>query len=615
MIRRAAPLLLAVLLGAIVLGARWEVVHRYGSDIPMWDQWDAEARQMLEPLSDGRWHWTDLFLPHNEHRVALTRALSLLEVQLNGQWDARLQCVVNAFLHAVFAAWLFLLARRALGAAWSPAIFVFLAALTALPISWQNVVSGFHSQQFFLLLLSLGCFALLPFSRPGSTPWWMGAVCTFLVLFSMASGLLAPAVVGVLVLLRCIVEGLRPREFVATFAVCAIAIVAGVLLLVRFDPHANLKAQSLAEFLLYARRSLQWPIGHWSGVLLAWSPFVLLFVVLLRRGGARENGSSTFPWLLLALGGWTIAQVLASAYARGAGANEPAARYLDTLLAGTIANGLALAWLARHHLGRARLGVALLAVIWMGSVGYGVYRVARASFEQDLPALRVYLARCESSVRTYLRTKDASMLHDDDVPYPSADALHYHLDRKDIQEWLPASVRLPIAFETMRGDAVAFKRLDSAAAEAGGATSIWTSRERPPGQWQSVALNFGSATTLRMRLTGHSAGGDTPLIAWIEPQWGRTLVDLTPRLDNSGRWREIEFSLPAGPAYLLVRTTSRETWVSFAEPIAVARLSTWAAAACAAGRPLWLAAGPLAMLVLLMDFASRSRREDAPARE
>ncbi len=81
---------LLVSLAAFVLGARWVAVNRFGSDLPQWDQWDAEGLHSLIPWSAHRFFLRELFLPHNEHRVVVTKLLNLGLTLANGQWDQRL---------------------------------------------------------------------------------------------------------------------------------------------------------------------------------------------------------------------------------------------------------------------------------------------------------------------------------------------------------------------------------------------------------------------------------------------------------------------------------------------------------------------------------------------
>src|SRR5450759_4027696 len=81
----------ALTLFFIVAGAKWALVDRFGSDIPNWDQWDAEGLNLLVPWFEHDHFIAHLFHPHNDHQVVLTKLQSLGLALLSGQWDARLQ--------------------------------------------------------------------------------------------------------------------------------------------------------------------------------------------------------------------------------------------------------------------------------------------------------------------------------------------------------------------------------------------------------------------------------------------------------------------------------------------------------------------------------------------
>jgi hypothetical protein len=160
---------------AFIWGARLAVIDRFGSDLPNMDQWDAEGAKLFLPFLQHRLRVADFFAPHNEHRIACTRALALLLLWLDGQWDARLECVVNAALHAALGVAVFF-HLRTLVAGWRRiALLALVAGFFAAPMSWNNVVAGFHTQQTLLLGFSFATFALLfgaRAARPPSSPCW-----------------------------------------------------------------------------------------------------------------------------------------------------------------------------------------------------------------------------------------------------------------------------------------------------------------------------------------------------------------------------------------------------------------------------------------------------------
>src|ERR1035441_6383707 len=101
---RVVRLGLIACLFALVLGARWAVVNRDGMDLPEWDQWDAEGIHLLAPWYQGHFTLGELFIPHNEHRVVLTKLVNLGLTTANGQWDQRLETAVNSAIAALIAA-------------------------------------------------------------------------------------------------------------------------------------------------------------------------------------------------------------------------------------------------------------------------------------------------------------------------------------------------------------------------------------------------------------------------------------------------------------------------------------------------------------------------------
>ena len=80
------------------LGAKLWLINTYGTSLPFWDQWD-EARVVYSPYFEGKLRLADLFQAHNEHRIFFTRVYDLVILNLNGQWDNRVEMVANAIVH------------------------------------------------------------------------------------------------------------------------------------------------------------------------------------------------------------------------------------------------------------------------------------------------------------------------------------------------------------------------------------------------------------------------------------------------------------------------------------------------------------------------------------
>lgn len=592
MLKRLLPFLLPACLFLLVFGLKLDVLHRYGSDLPRWDQLDAEGLAVFVPLAGHRLGAVDLFRAHNEHRIVWTKLLGLVELKLNGQWDARLQCTVNAALHSAIAVLVFLFARRGLDRRLHPPAFVLLGLLFGLPLAWENPLAGFHSQQYFLLGFSFGAICLLPTATAWSARWWTGAGCLFAALFTMGSGLFAAAIVlGVLGLRGWVAADLAGafRRALPTVGVCAAALTVGALGRVSVSYHEALKAGSVTDFLRYALHCLQWPAQQWSWLaLILWWPVALLAGWVLRR---REPAAGSFPLVLLGLAAWVLLQILATAYTRGAGAGMPSSRYADTLAFGLIVNGLALAWLwPRFHPGRWRTAAALA---WILAVAAPVYGQTALIFREVYPDNRRHLEASEENVRRYLATEDASHLDSPDIPYPGIRALRERIDLPAIRAILPASVRVPLSLAAPGhpGPFASHSTIRRARSQAAPAATLPAplSALSPLAQrtiWFSAhegafshPLEFARPMALRFIVAGQ--GAPELFLASPSREVRLDLGKLSP-----AAWQRVHVLVPPG-RFLLQARVPANSWLAFAEPVEMARGSYWCWRLVRLGAPLW----------------------------
>ena len=83
----------------VVLGIKLIFIQAFGSAVPYWDQWDAEADHLYKNYLNSNLSLATLISPHNEHRILATRIYSLVLFELDGGWDPILQMIANAALH------------------------------------------------------------------------------------------------------------------------------------------------------------------------------------------------------------------------------------------------------------------------------------------------------------------------------------------------------------------------------------------------------------------------------------------------------------------------------------------------------------------------------------
>ncbi len=580
-----------IALFGIVFSAKLIYIGIGGSDLPNWDQWDAEARNLLQPWFEGRFHWIDLFQSHNEHRVALTKLLCLFQVSLNGQWDARFQCVCNAAMHAglVAVSWLWL--RKLLAAAWaSVAFFLVLVALTATPMSFQNLLGGFHSQQVFLLGLSLAAFALVLDAPAWTRRWWGGVACAALALFSMGSGFFAAAVVFG----AAAVDALRFRawrERFPTLVATALLVVAGWFLHVNFTPHEPLKAHTAHDFVLTFWRACQWPTRDIAlFAVVAWVPWSWLLIRVWRAGRA----ASPQERVVAATGAWVLLQYVAAAYARGAGGEWPADRYFDTEAVGLLANAAALIIFFAAPGSRAvRVIGCVVAALWTGLLTHGLREHLPHTFS-DLGVVAREMRRNEIVTRAYLASNDRALLAREPVlPYPSAAGFAERIDPPVIRALMPVSVRVPLPLaaatrggsflcydfslhpqpllgapkppEVRDGLSPATPRLEYAI--------IWGSFGSKSGaDWESEPLTPTQGGWLKFELAGDT---DVPGVSLqlLDARTRRPITDIRPTKAPHDTWRAAYVPTPERAYVVVAHVADPAHWLAFNQPTEMTTIS------------------------------------------
>jgi hypothetical protein len=675
----------AACLFLLVLGAKWATFERFGSPMPDWDQWDAEGSHLLIPWFERDEFLSHLFAPHNEHRVVLTKLQNLTLTLLNGQWDARLESVTNAILHSVLAVAFWLLAyrwlagRREVGGAEPPgggeeagtrdaarpaerhdgprgdvpttillgALFVLTAVLFGLPVAWQNVLGGFHSQQYWLLLLSFAAIVTLPFSRPSAPGWWVGAVAAVLALGSMGSGFVAAAVVLVVAGWRLWQREATVRAMWPSLLVASAVTLTGLLTRTEAPWHDSIKARSAQDFVFSIVHSLQWPLRdhHWAAGVL-WLPWVVLAlrVARTRRGAAPGESTAMRPGgrerrvdeTLVALGGWVLVQIVATAYARGVGADYPASRYMDTLAFGAMVNGIALAWLWRQRTaglaaanidpgtadpsqpgpwalkrrggrlggfgGRrgpamARRAIGVLALGWVVTLGFGLQTLLRGVVGIELPDAKSYYTKAERHMRRYLATNDPRELAFPDIPFPTAEGLIERLASPHLRALMPVPLRAPLELAETPASAPetpAFLENDTVSAEPEPLPQRGLSPRTPP---LELARTWGSYVAPGAGVAGlgewRSAPLTAPLKGWLvfeiagllgHPDGGvtlelrsaatdRRLAKVRPSRLPRDTWRAAYVRAPREPFVVVARDEHAARWFAFSAPVEMGRLS------------------------------------------
>lgn len=560
----------------VVWAAKLIVIGMFGTDLPYWDQWAKEGELFFAPWYERGEFWRNLFVPHNEHRIAPTLALNWALLQVGGhQWDARVQCAASAGLHALIAAGFAWTALRHFSRRQAIALCAVGAAVVGTPITWENILGGFQSQFYFLIGFSL----LTLWSLLGATPrsWWSGLLFAALAVASMGSGflvgvpLIAAGLWGLADRLRAAPRApvgtrssdamVRPGSGpyrVAPIAIGVVVLAVGMYLRTPTPWHEPLHAKTAGAFLAYFGRCLSWPIMQtpWLAALW-WAPIVVLGVQRLRRRAERapQNQRTTVDDFILAAGLWVLVQIAAVSYSRAGGSLEPASRYGDVAAIGLLLNAFALARLvaSNRHVWFAGWTAAVAICLVVSST-----RALSTAFPQKLADSREY----ERAVRTFLLTDDAATFEQERaLPFPIADWMTRILRNPTLRRLMPSSVRPPERIEGLGQENAIGPTLPSRATRTITAGEAWQSGVVPPGAgywvFQTAGDMLHEAATLAL-----AASDGQPEVALIRPT-----------KPPGEHWRAAYVSAPRDEARLVARVESPAHWIAFSEPVAMSTLS------------------------------------------
>lgn len=401
-----------------IFGAKLLLIDQFGSNVPFWDQWDAEGLFLYAPYLNGTLSLGDLFAAHNEHRIFVTRIFNLALLEMNGLWFPMLQMVANAALHVGVLVILVFALGRPMSTPFRVAFAAFVALAFVLPFGWENTLAGFQSQFYFVFGFSLLANILMVSRTAFSPRWLLGFGLLFLASLSMSSGVLAFAALVATGLLQML-TGVRARTVLEIVGLLVLTL--AFLLIYQTVPvieaHEALRAASLAEFLIAIISVAAWPTAMWlpAAIILNLPMIILLARVLQRREPLQSH-----LWLLVGLMAWVALQWVSIAYGRAEGAT--ASRYADTLMIGVIANLAAAIQLLGEMRSRLRwmAGATYAAVIIGAVVVGGIATMGHANSRGEMYDMQL------ANLRAFMATGNIEILRGNPapaIPYPDADRL------------------------------------------------------------------------------------------------------------------------------------------------------------------------------------------------
>ena len=548
----------------LIFGGKLWLVDVAGSDLPSWDAWDAEGEVVLRPWLEGWMGMKEIFHPHNEHRVVITKLFALGLFTIDGQWDGFVETVAAAVVHTLAALLLLQFGRRWLKGPWLIAYASLLVLLFTLPFSWENSIFGFQSTFYFLLLFSLLHISLTLDSDRFTTRWALGQVAGLLSLLTMASGFFSAVAILLVLAHRVLRERRWSAQQMVTVALCLGLTVAGWLMKFEVAGHIPLRAHSVGQFVTAVLQLLAWP----GSALFPWALVLFVPTIIFVVRCVRQRATSPEDALQLGLVAWILLQCVATAIARGGSGAVLSPRYLD-MLSVNVAMGLV--FLVREIPERFRLWLVSL---WLIAVVAGLTQQSRMMWRDfvgpNIPRQQVQ----EGHVRDFLRTRDGAHLLNKpwgDVPYPVGSVLLERLTPPVIQEIMPPSVRRSVPISN--GAPTEVPPTLSAPLRPV-ALSTWA---LPPDsqrfEWRSSPQPPTTLPVLRFRIAGDL--GDPERHGRLVVKSADGEVPVIPETAPGNTWKTVNVFRPAGEWWIEATAPDPGAWFALTEPVEVSRLR-WA---------------------------------------
>ena len=427
----------------LCLAGHWLWVSLYGVDLPILDQWEAEIYYLQALAKAGTLDFAHIVYPWNEHRIAVTRLISLALFTLNhDQFDGLVECYTNAAIFALMPCLILC------GLEWknrnfgrTAVIAAFAICLSWLPYDFENTLIGFQNQFYLMELSAILLIAMAAWARVSPLLWLLSLSVAALSCFTMASGLIGALAAAIVLLVRQFTE--KPSKAgLALAAALVISFLTSLYFIPRVPANHQFAATGMIDHLRALVFVLSWPLSSHKWL------FPILWLPAAITLGLGVYARRLTPNQMMALGlcCWTLLQAVAIAHSRGHNLIEIPSRYSDIMTAGLIAN----AWLAmdiRMYRLRTRAVIAAALVNTLFGI-VATYALIHRTPTDFVAMTQHYQRQLDGTqnLRHYLAGRDMSALDPPAmIPLPDSNRLKLILQSKEVREVLPPSIRPGLA--------------------------------------------------------------------------------------------------------------------------------------------------------------------------
>lgn len=434
---------IAIYLACLAGHVLW--VSLYGVDLPILDQWEAELYYLQALAKAGTLDFAHIVYPWNEHRIAITRLISLVLFKSNNdQFDGLVECYVNA---AIFAAMPCLILC---GLEWKNraqtrifAIALLAVCLSWLPYDFENTLIGFQNQFYLMELSAVLLIALAAWATITPTLWLLCLLITTISYFTMASGLMGGIAAAAVLAGRQFTEP-RSRPGLALAAALVISFLVSLYFVPRVPANLQFRAIGIVEHVRAFAFVMGWPLSSHKWLFPAlWLPAVTALIK-----GAFTRRLTPNQMMALGLCCWVTLQAAAIAHSRGHNLSEIPSRYSDIMTVGLIANGwLGIdAWVSHRKKSQTKLVALVMAVSATFGI-VGIYAFVHRTPADFIAMTQHYQRQLDGTqnLRRYLSGGDRQALAPPAmIPLPDSKRLQMILGSDYIRDILPPSIRPPL---------------------------------------------------------------------------------------------------------------------------------------------------------------------------
>lgn len=418
-----------VLMILLIVSGKLLLIGVLGSPVPYYDQWLAEAKFLYIPYLNSDLQISDMFIVHNEHHIVFTKILSLLYLEIAGNWNPIFQMIFNIPLHiGCILGFVYIFRVQYLGKN-GFLLTLMTAVLFFVPFDSDNTLWGFQSQFYFVIGLSLFAVPVAARTEAFSFAWIAALVLGSISFFAMGAGIGVVLAIALLALLQIIV-GARARSLKEFCGIAAFLVAAFLML----PDHANTGAANIGQFIWGFGLAAGWPVPlPVIGVFVVNIPALILLVTLIRDKSPKQ----AIGWAVIALLFWVGLQAALISYARPGG--TVTARYFDIYAFTPLLNMIALILVIGQRADRKSPLLAAVAIGWFclipASLTFYAAKFMPVEVSMDVPMV----AARDENFSKFVQTLEPDVLRKpfQEIPFDDSSVLIDLASRPEILGILP----------------------------------------------------------------------------------------------------------------------------------------------------------------------------------